>query len=105
MVIKVVFYILTNEHTTVVSGVDHLWQITNLRLWAENSKAEYKGEVLSKCNGIINQSHWEEKIIDTIKKHNDDYKLSCAVNAASRLEIDISAVLFDVAKSDPVKYA
>ena len=85
-------------------SVVHLWHMLNLRNWSESAEVEYKYNTLEQCNKIINSSDWKEKIIKGLELP-DDFAFFCATNAASRLDIDISAKLFEAVKKDPLKHA
>jgi hypothetical protein len=87
-----------------VTGIRHLWRILNLRDWAEDAEADYKGEILAGCAEIINKPGWVEKVVSAVKKRNDIFEFFYASNVAERLDIDISDELFNVVKAEPLKY-
>ena len=87
-----------------VDCVESLWRILNIKTWLEDSDADYKNIVLSKCDEIANRPHWKEKIIETVTKKDDNFKFFCAGNVALRMDVDISKELFDAVKSEPLKH-
>jgi hypothetical protein len=89
------------QHAT---GIEHLWGILNLQDWAENSGVDYKDDIFSGCAEIINRADWQDKIMSAVKRHSDSFEFFCACNAASRLNIDISAELFNIVIAEPLKY-
>jgi len=78
-----------------VESVVLLWHMLNVRNWAETAETDYKGEILAQCSKIINKPDWQEKVVKAVKQPDDDFAFFCATNVASRLDIDISAELFD----------
>lgn len=85
-------------------SVEHLWRILNLRGWAEDAEIDYKDEILTRCDEIINQSEWSEKVVATVKHRGDSFEFFCACNAADRMDINISAPLFEAVRTEPLKY-
>jgi hypothetical protein len=85
-------------------NVENLWRILNLRSWAENAEIDYKDEILGGCAEIINQPEWSEKVVAIVKLRDDNFAFFCACNAADRMDIDISAPLFEAVKTEPLKY-
>ncbi|MCL2812813.1 MAG: hypothetical protein FWD25_13115 [Clostridia bacterium] len=88
-----------------VDSVVHLWHMLNLRNWAKSAEVDYKDKILAQCNVIIDKFDWKEKIVKMIEQPADDFNLSCACNAASRLDVDVSTELFALVKKDPLKYS
>ncbi len=91
----------TRQHMT---GAAQLWRILNLQDWAEEAEVAYKDAVLAGCHEIINRAEWQETIMATVERHDDAVDFFCACNAAFRLNIDISAELFEIVKAEPLPY-
>ena len=64
----------------------------------------YKDEVLSLCDDIIDQPCWEDEIFKVFATC-DDQKMFYAASAAYRLDINIDNELLSLIKSDPIKYS
>lgn len=84
--------------------VEHLWRIQNLQDWAEHADVDYRDELRTQSAAITQKPPWREKIISTVQKHDDNFEIFCAINAAARLNIDISAELLDLVTAEPLKY-
>ena len=87
------------------NNVEHLWRILNLQSWAESADIDYKDDILNQCNEIIGKPDWKDKIMNTVKSRVNGFEFSCATNAASRLDIDISTELFALVKDEPLEYS
>lgn len=84
--------------------VEHIWRISQVRHWAQNTNEEYVDGVIEQCNVIINYPVWKEKILAAINKHTESYEFYCACNAAAHLKIDISKQLFNIVMEEPLEF-
>lgn len=97
--------LFTNHAKRYADNVEHLWRILNLRDWAEFAEAEYKDEIISRCDEIIRLPDWKDKILDALNGRSGGFALSCATGAANRMGIDISAELFALVKDSPLEHS
>jgi hypothetical protein len=73
----------------------------NIQLWADDDEIEYSAKVLDLCNEILNTTEWNKKIFAALEEKGDVFH---AVNAASRMDIDISGMLYTIVKQEPLDY-
>jgi len=87
------------KHT---DNLKRLWHILNIQSWAEDAEIDYKDEIMTLCADIINKPGWTDKIIAEIEQRGNDF--FCACNAASRMDVDVSAPLLAAIKENPLEY-
>ena len=86
------------EQATTLS---HLWYVLNIRRWADDEEIEYSTKVLDLCNEILTVTDWNKKIYAALEEKGDVFH---AVNAASRMDVDISDMLYTIVKREPLEY-
>lgn len=87
-----------------VATMKHFWYILNVQDWLEDSEISSKEELQYLCNEITNKSECVE-LIQNILQSPEDVRFFYAVNAARRLNIDISQQLFEAVKANPIKHS
>lgn len=93
-----------NHAKIYAQRVEHLWCLLNLHDWAEFADETYKDALLAQCVEIINKPDWIGKITDAVRKQKNKSEFFYASNAASRMNIDVSAELFAAFKADPLQH-
>jgi len=88
------------KHTV---NLKHLWHILNVCSFIEDSELNNKADIIEQCTVIVSNPVWKEKIKIAINQR-DEENFFYACNAASRMDIDVSADLFTIVKNEPLKY-
>jgi len=81
--------------------LQHLWQLLNVRDWLEECELPCKDDFLALCDDIVRRDKWPAQIHDALSGQNEQ-EFFYASNAASRLGIDVSALLYEAVQRDPV---
>ena len=81
----------------------HLWHILNICDSMEDSDFSIKSEALARCVEITGNPEWTDRIIKAVERC-DEEDLYYACNTASRMDVDISTLLMDVVKANPIEY-
>ena len=80
----------------------HLWRLLNVELFLDESELSNKEELLRLCAEISGRPVWREQILSTLSDPgNEDFFY--ANNAASRLNIDVTDLIYQAIKKDPIK--
>jgi len=69
---------------------------------ADNAQIAGRDELLKMCGNIINKESWREMILKILNS-SDDERFFYAYDAAKRLNMDISELIFKAVKRNPVK--
>ena len=88
------------QHCTTLQ---HLRHILNLQAWLADEEKELskKGELLSLCRAITQRDSWPV-MIQAALSGSDRQEFFYANNAASRLDIDVTALLYEAILREPV---
>lgn len=94
-------YLMIAHEKTVT--VIQLLRILNLKSWLENGEIAGRDELRKMCDNIIQREFWQ-KIIIEILKNPDDKNFPYASNAASMLNMEVSELIFNAIRLNPVKH-
>jgi len=90
---------IASEHAVTIT---QFWRILNLQDWLINAQIAGRDELLKMCGNIINKESWREMILKILNS-SDDERFFYAYDAAKRLNMDISELIFKAVKRNPVK--
>lgn len=87
---------------TYAVSLKHLWRVLNVRLFLDSAELSNKEELLRLCAEISGRPDWREQIVSTLSDP-DNKDFFYADNAASRLNIDVTDLIYQAVKKDPIK--
>jgi len=83
--------------------VAHLWRIMHVLLLIDQSGIENREALQELCENIINRPVWQDLLFKILENPNHA-EFHFAIHAASRLELDIMAPVFEAILKDPIKH-
>jgi hypothetical protein len=87
---------------TYAFSLKHLWRVLNVGLFLDGDELSNKEELLRLCAEISGRPAWREQIMSTLSDpDNEDFFY--ADNTASRLNIDVTDLIYQAIKKDPIK--
>lgn len=94
------YLLFAEEHAVTLK---HLWCILNLQDWLEDAEIANRDKLQKMCDNIICRESWNDLIRNTLENPDED-QLFYISNAASRLNLDVSELIFKAISKDTVKY-
>lgn len=80
------------------------WRILNLQSWLEHATISNKDELQKICNNIVYRESWRKLIFEILSNPNDE-QFFYAANAASRLNMDVSELIYKAVVQEPVRHS
>ncbi len=84
--------------------LQQLWHVLNIKDWLAKTENEYNEELLILCACIADRPRWRDMIKKAVVE-GDEEMLYYAVDAARRLQMDITSLLFKTVIKKPVEYS
>lgn len=79
------------------------WRILNLKQWLEDAQLANRDELIKMCDGIVCRDSWQNMILE-ILKNPDDSNFRYATDIARKLNMNVSELIFNAVKKEPVKH-
>jgi predicted kinase len=93
------YLLFATDHAVTVK---HIWYILNVQRWLEHAEITNRDDLRELCENIINRASWRELICEILNNPEDE-QFFYASNAASRLNLDVSELIFKAIKQNPIK--
>lgn len=84
--------------------VEHLWHVLNVQSWLEHTDITNKNELRKLCDSIVSRASWRE-LICMILNNPEHEQFFYASNTASRLNLDVSELIYKAIKQNPIKHS
>ena len=91
---------IASEH---IETITQFWRILNLQSWLISAQIANRDELLKICDDIINREVWRKMVLE-ILNNPDDKQFFYASHVASRLNMDVSELIFKAIKQNPVEH-
>lgn len=91
---------IASEH---IETITQFWRILNLQSWLISAQIANRDELLKICDDIINIEVWRKMVLE-ILNNPDDKQFFYASHVASRLNMDVSELIFKAIKQNPVEH-